>query len=45
MTAQLIDGKKIAGDLLLDIQKEISDRENSNKAEPSLLRSLVSTSA
>ena len=41
MTAQLIDGKKIAGDLLLDIQKEISDRENDGIRRPCLAVILI----
>ena len=41
MTAQLIDGKKIAGDLLLDIKKEISDRENDGIRRPCLAVILI----
>ena len=41
MTAQLIDGKKIAGDLLLDIKKEISDRENDGIRKPCLAVILI----
>ena len=41
MTAQLIDGKKIAGDLLLDIKKEISDRENDGIKRPCLAVILI----
>ena len=41
MTAQLIDGKKIAGDLLLDIKKEISDRENEGIRRPCLAVILI----
>ena len=41
MTAQLIDGKKIAGDLLLDIKKEISDRENDGIRGPCLAVILI----
>ena len=41
MTAQLIDGKKIAGDLLLDIEKEISDRENDGIRKPCLAVILI----
>ena len=41
MTAQLIDGKKIAGDLLLDIKKEISDREKDGIRRPCLAVILI----
>ena len=41
MTAQLIDGKKIASDLLLDIKKEISDRENDGIRRPCLAVILI----
>ena len=41
MTAQLIDGKKIASDLLLDIKKEISDRENDGIRKPCLAVILI----
>ena len=41
MTAQLIDGKKIASDLLLDIKKEISDRENDGIRTPCLAVILI----
>ena len=41
MTAQLIDGKKIAGDLLLDIKKEISDREKNGIRRPCLAVILI----
>jgi methylenetetrahydrofolate dehydrogenase (NADP+)/methenyltetrahydrofolate cyclohydrolase len=41
MTAKLIDGKKIAGDLLLDIKKEISDRENDGIRRPCLAVILI----
>ena len=41
MTAQLIDGKKIAGDLLLDIKKKISDRENDGIRRPCLAVILI----
>ena len=41
MTAQIIDGKKIAGDLLLDIKKEISDRENDGIRKPCLAVILI----
>ena len=41
MTAQLIDGKKIAGDLLLDIKKEISHRENDGIRRPCLAVILI----
>ena len=41
MTAQLIDGKKIAGDLLLDIKKEISDRESDGIRRPCLAVILI----
>ena len=41
MTAQLIDGKKIAGDLLLDIKKEISDREKDSIRRPCLAVILI----
>ena len=41
MTAQLIDGKKIAGDLLLDIKKEISDREKDGLRRPCLAVILI----
>ena len=41
MTAQLIDGKKIAGDLLLDIKKEISNRENDGIRRPCLAVILI----
>lgn len=41
MTAQLIDGKKIAGDLLLDIKKEISDRKNDGIRRPCLAVILI----
>ena len=41
MTAQLIDGKKIAGDLLLDIKKEISDRNNDGIRKPCLAVILI----
>jgi methylenetetrahydrofolate dehydrogenase (NADP+)/methenyltetrahydrofolate cyclohydrolase len=41
MTAQLIDGKKIAGDLLLDIKKEISDREKDGIRKPCLAVILI----
>ena len=41
MTAQLIDGKKIASDLLLDIKKEISDREKDGIRRPCLAVILI----
>ena len=41
MTAQLIDGKKIAGDLLLDIKNEISDREKDGIRRPCLAVILI----
>ena len=41
MAAQLIDGKKIAGDLLLDIKKEISDREKDGIRRPCLAVILI----
>tara|TARA_Y100000022_G_C13216241_1_gene360039 strand:- start:270 stop:1115 length:846 start_codon:yes stop_codon:yes gene_type:complete len=41
MTAKIIDGKKIASDLLLDIKKEISDRENDGIRKPCLAVILI----
>ena len=41
MTAQLIDGKKIAGDLLLNIKEEITQRESEGIRKPCLAVLLI----